>query len=149
MGPRIARFVVPKVPPSQNETSGRRWPAVHALRQEFRALGRIAVAEALRHNEWDGRPFGRARLTLRFFWPRHANRRDPLNYAGSEGTKGLVDALCRSRRTELGAFPLVDDDWRRLEVVLVDGGVDVRRPRTELMLEELPSAEGDGGETVD
>ena len=79
-------------------------------------------------------------MTLRFFWPQPANRRDPLNFAGAEGTKGLVDAFHPLRRGELGAFPLVDDDFSHLEVLIADGGVDRAAPRVEITLEDLPRA---------
>lgn len=135
---RTARFVVQGVVPSQNKTSGHHWSTPDRYRQEFIVLGRMAVAKALRTGTWDGRPFDRARMTLRFVWARPANRRDPLNYAGSEGVKGLVDALHPQRRGELGPFPLLDDDFAHLEVLLVDGGVDRSDPRVEVLLEEIP-----------
>lgn len=136
---RVARFVVRGVPESVNATSGQHWQVKQRQRHEFFTLGRMAVAQALGRGAWDGRPFARARLTLCFFWPRPANRRDPLNYAGSEGVKGMVDALHPARGGELGAFPLVDDDFRHVEIVLAEGGVDRLEPRVEIAVEELPS----------
>ena len=137
---RTARFVVRAVPGSVNRSSGRHWSEDHRERQTFLALGRIAITQALSRGEWDGRPFERARVRLTFFWPWPASRRDPTNYLGGSGVKGLLDAFRPQYRAEIGAFPLRDDSFGRIEVVPVDGGVDRRDPRTEISIEELESA---------
>lgn len=118
----MIRIEIPGVPPSLNRFGGRNnaW--------EYRATKRKwtdAVAwEINRHNLRPPKPYGRAKVTITYFFPTNA-RHDADNYSG----KFLLDGLTRAGVIE-------DDDLRHIRTE-IRGGHDKQRPRTVIEIMEI------------
>lgn len=140
--PRTARFLVPGIPPSPNRSWGRSWQAGARDVEGWRNRAGIALHRALKDRTWDGRPFRRAHVTFRFFYP-DKRHRDPDNAMSS--VKRLWDLFRPSdlqKRYGQAPFVFWDDDWEHIPVATVEyGGVDRKSPRVEITVVEIETDE--------
>jgi len=111
------------LPPSLNV-----WMRWHQMvRAKHAAQVRQDIGWLVRATGWTGPPMSKARVTYRFWFP-DARRRDPDN--AMAGTKFIADGL-------VDAGVLMDDDFRHYVPILEYGGVDKRRPRVEIIIQEV------------
>lgn len=112
-------YTIPLIPPSENKYKGREnhWQ-YRKDKQEWESL--IALLCKPKPKE----PIAKSKLTLTYYFPTKI-RHDPNNYSGQFITDGLVKAGI-----------IQDDSFECIQLVL-QGGYDKQKPRTEIEVIEL------------
>lgn len=111
---------LPFIPPSFNRVAGRNeWE----YREQKKRITEHVRLLALQHRPKT--PIDKAIVTIRYYFP-DARRRDPDNYSG----KFLLDGLTK-------AGIIVDDSFNHITLRL-EAYCDPARPRTEIVVEEVP-----------
>ena len=140
---RTATFTLPDIPLTPNRTARMHWSRVRGdrgLTGEWRIRARMAMAAARKYGTWDGRPFLCSQVTVRLFY-RDRRRGDPDNAAAS--LKALIDGMRPIPREPVAGYVFPDDDFRHVPRMIVEyGGVDPKRPRIEILVEEIVTFAG-------
>lgn len=142
---RTATFTLPDIPLTPNRTGRMHWSRLRGergLTGEWRMRARMAMAAARTYGTWDGQPFRCSQVTVRFFY-RDRRRRDPDNAAAS--LKALIDGMRPIPGEPVTGYVFPDDDWSHVRRLSMEyGGVDPKRPRIEILVEELVTCADSG-----
>lgn len=113
-------YTIDDIPPSNNEFIGRtNIGEYQSTKKEWAdTIGWLCRPRPIK-------PIPYARVTLRYYFP-DWQRRDPDNYSG----KFILDGL-----TKMGI--IYDDSFFHTKLFLECGGIDPKKPRTEIIIEEL------------
>lgn len=121
---RTATFRIEAVHPSLNVWSRSNPFKVATLKKAHARFVFAAVHAAKMHGHWDGHPFQKALVTVRYHFPTRA-RHDPDNAT----PKFYLDQLVASG-------VLADDDFTHLPVLTIVGGSVANPGWTEIVVEE-------------
>ena len=125
MSSRRATFRVEAIHPSLNTWSRGNPFKVAGLKKAHDHIAQAAIHQAKVHGAWDGQPFERARVTVRYHFPT-AVRHDPDNGA----PKFFLDALVAGQ-------VLTDDDFAHVPELTITSGERAKPGWTELIVEEV------------
>lgn len=122
----MIHLVIPGIPPSVNT-----WRNLHhfAEAKQKREWEDIVGWEVARQRVRPPKPLKRAHVTYEYYFS-SKRRHDPDNYVGKWTTDGLVKAGV-----------LEDDSFDNIALLICQGGVDRKNPRTEIFVEEVEEKE--------